>query len=478
MEQNSDSILHSNLFQIAEKANPDDPKVVWVSFKIYNVSNIDSKSCLFLINIKIFYHWIDEKLIGYKKGFLKRDDDTGEYPVQGLFDPGIIVMNGFHLLEIERQFQVVISETGQVKLGIRYRGQARIINMDLKFFPFDAQNLHIVLRPERLDMAVVKMRYLEEESTMDSHTNSEFNIFGFTARRYTTDREASTTHKIYSSIHIIILVQRESGWFVNNLMFSSFILAIVCWATFAMESGRMELTMLALMASIANKFVCGNLTVKVPYRTLLDIYVDASFLTQILTVLCNLVREAYPLHSEKKFQNWEFILLLFQVLWFIIFHIWFSLKLWRYKRHVQKWKVAAQTFSVPFHAHALSEYSGIFTDNAKKQNELAKSYVEELADFIVGDKSSETIEETHLGSHFLDRQKTINNIETKFVNNFFDGQKQDQQKEKSQKSSNYLKESNQLLRNKHSFTGDDSNPLEGSNRASLRVVYSFSGIDD
>jgi hypothetical protein len=474
MEHTSDKDPHGNfhnhIIQIAEKVNREDPKVIWVSFKIYNVSNIDSKKCLFLINIKIFYHWIDENLIGHKKGFLKRDEDTGEYPVPGVFDPGIIIMNGFRLSESERQFQVVNSETGQVKLGIRYRGQARILNMDLRYFPFDAQNLHIVLRPERLDRTMVKMRYLQEESTMDAHTNSEFKIFGFTARRYETDPETSSTHKIYSSLHIVILVQRESGWFVNNVMFSSFILAIVCWATFGMHHGQMELTTLALLAIIANKFVCGNLTVKVPYRTLLDMYVDASFLTQIVTIICNVIRENYPIESKNKLQNWETIMLLFQIVWFGIFHIWLCLKLLKYNQHIQLWKAAAHNISVPFHTHLLTDFSGIFPNYSKKQKEMVRSHAEDTVNVIDGVKNDNILLEHQIGSHYLDRQRTVSQFETRIINK--------NEKEKRVITGNSLKGSNKLLCHQHSYTGDDSNPLEGSNRASLRMVYSFSGVDD
>jgi hypothetical protein len=76
-------------------------------------------------------------------------------------------------------------------------------------------------------------------------------------------------------------------------MISSFVLASVTCVTFAIEVGRMELTMLALLASIENKYVAGERLPKVPYRTLIDKNVDASFMTQIFTVISTVLVENY-----------------------------------------------------------------------------------------------------------------------------------------------------------------------------------------
>jgi hypothetical protein len=48
--------------------------------------------------------------------------------------------------------------------------------------------------------------------------------------------------------------------------------------------GKLDLTNTALLASIAHKFVVGDELPKVPYRTLLDYYVDGCFFLQFLVV--------------------------------------------------------------------------------------------------------------------------------------------------------------------------------------------------
>ena len=49
--------------------------------------------------------------------------------------------------------------------------------------------------------------------------------------------------------------------------------------------GKLDLTNTALVASIAHKFVVGDELPKVPYRTLLDYYVDGCFVLQFIVVI-------------------------------------------------------------------------------------------------------------------------------------------------------------------------------------------------
>jgi hypothetical protein len=197
------------------------------------------------VNIKIFYHWNDEKLIGQKVGPLSTD----ELVILGAFDPDSIIMNDYDLHEVTRDFKLVNSSTGEVKQSIRYNGRAFIMGMDLRHFPFDAQNLKVILRPQRYTKDDVILKYLSEESAMDSLPENER-----TSKWYHTDPKMSSANKVYSCLHIIVFTRREYLWFVNNVMISSFVLASVTCATFAIEVGRMELTMLALLASIENKY--------------------------------------------------------------------------------------------------------------------------------------------------------------------------------------------------------------------------------
>ncbi len=82
------------------------------------------------------------------------------------------------------------------------------MGMDLRHFPFDAQNLKVILRPQRSTKDDVILKYLSEESAMDSLPEHEWKFYGFTSKRYHTDPKMSSANKVYSCLHIIVFARR------------------------------------------------------------------------------------------------------------------------------------------------------------------------------------------------------------------------------------------------------------------------------
>jgi hypothetical protein len=274
------------------------PKIVSISVKIYSISDINCIEVTFQVSIKLFLRWEDPKLIGHKVGRVKPGIEPGEYEIPGLFNPDIQIANEFELHETSRDLRVIDSKTGKVKLSVSYRGKLFMMEMGLKYFPFDAQNLQIILKPHKLDETNVILKYSPDESASDFHPVHEWRFVGFCAKHYRTDPNTSTVGKIYSSLHVVICVQRESGWFVNNILIPTFILTMVSWATFGLYptgeyAVRMDSAVGTILATVANKFVVADSLPKVPYRSLVDIYLDVSFLCQVIAVFATILVSMY-----------------------------------------------------------------------------------------------------------------------------------------------------------------------------------------
>jgi hypothetical protein len=266
------------------------PKLVSISIKIYSISDINCVEATFQASFKLFMRWEDPKLVGQKEGYLKQGAEEGEYEVPGIFNPDIQVTNEFELEETGRELRVLDSSTGRVKLSVAYKGKLFMMEMGLKFFPFDAQNLQIILKPHKLEEQKVVLRYSSDESASDFHPVHEWRFVGFCAKHYRTDPNTSTTNKIYSSLHIVICVQRESGWFINNIIIPTFVLTMVAWATFGLYptgqyAVRMNASVGTILATIENKFAAGDSLSKVPYRSMVDLYIDMSFICQAIAVI-------------------------------------------------------------------------------------------------------------------------------------------------------------------------------------------------
>jgi hypothetical protein len=220
------------------------------------------------------------------------------HEVKGMFDPGVQISNEFELHESHKHFEILNSQTGRVQLSAHYRGKLFMMEMGLTYFPFDAQNLQIILKPHKLDESKVILKYSSEESVSDFHPVHEWRFVGFCAKHYRTDPSTSSTGKIYSSLHVVTCVQRESRWFVNNILIPSFILTVVSWASFGLYPSdeyavRMALAMEIILATLANKFVVAEELPKVPYRSLVDIYLDVSFTCQVIAVFATILVSLY-----------------------------------------------------------------------------------------------------------------------------------------------------------------------------------------
>jgi hypothetical protein len=87
--------------------------------------------------------------------------------------------------------------------------------------------------------------------------------------------------------------------------------------------------------------VAGERLPKVPYRTLIDKYVDASFMTQIFTVISTVLVENYEEKDlwlvGENLNLWFFVI---QASLFTLFHIYFCYELYQYNLEIDESSVA------------------------------------------------------------------------------------------------------------------------------------------
>jgi chromatin remodeling complex protein RSC6 len=147
---------------------------VGIAYKVNCVSDISEVSCTFVIDMKAFFSWKDEKLIGRKNGANINYEEE-----KGLFDPDIVVSNE-HDLKLESSVtKLTDPDTGEVKRTNSYKGTVFLLSMNLKSFPFDCQNLQICFKPYKLPIESVKLvPKPATESAMDHPVIHEWNVKG------------------------------------------------------------------------------------------------------------------------------------------------------------------------------------------------------------------------------------------------------------------------------------------------------------
>jgi hypothetical protein len=264
-----------------------EPKKIYVSYKINLISEINAILSTFLIDVKIFFTWTDEALIGVKK-----INDEEYFGNKKYFDPQIFVTNGHDLNEKSKTIKITNEETGEVKLTVHYVGSVYMTSMNLRLFPFDCQNLQLQLKPYKLPIEdVIFAQRPSADSCIEHHVSHEWNLSGHCMKVYKTDPLTSSVGKQYSTVFITVLTQRKSNWFTANIFIPSFILLLLSWLVYTIDpvniGNRNELALATLTALIANKYVVADQLPKVDYRTMVDFYLDGIFLLQGLTTVSN-----------------------------------------------------------------------------------------------------------------------------------------------------------------------------------------------
>ena len=268
----------------------DQVRNVWVGYKVHGIRNVNAIDCTFSIDFKVFYYFYDAKAVGLKT---KSTIDPDEGKRLGFFEPSIV--NEAELKVMNRVMQVKDGGTGFLKLSVDYRGKLLIPNMSLHLFPFDVQQLRICIKPLNHTIDEVELHAANDDSDVEHHARHEWRILGHCTTTYATNAETYTSDdslcsaaeyapKVYSSLHIIVLVERESDWYVRSIlmpMVSLVVLSMCCYA-FKVDAiaGRMESSVALILTNIAMKFSVGDFMPKVPYRTLCDWYLEVSFFCQ------------------------------------------------------------------------------------------------------------------------------------------------------------------------------------------------------
>ena len=335
-------------------------KKVQVGYKINGIRNVHSIDCMFTVDFKVFYYWTDDKVKG-RKGRLELNEP-------GLFNPELVIDNDAGLQLTHWEFQVKDSKTGLVKLSEYYRGKLMIPNMSLDMFPFDFQNLRICIKPHKKTIDEVELHPLPDECAIEHHARHEWNVIGSRTAMYATNPEHSTTAKVYSALHVIVLVERESDWHVRMIMWPIFLINICALSVYAFPledlAGRMETSVALLLTNVATRFTTSDYMPKVPYSTLCDEILDWCFFFQFIGLVSNpLLYLGWRLGGGKK-ARWTSALglgtvryvelanvamFLIMVFCLITLTSWKNAKLKKHRAEAQEWKRQALPASEPVH---------------------------------------------------------------------------------------------------------------------------------
>merc|ERR1712060_679665 len=101
-----------------------------------------------------------------------------------------------------------------------------------------------------------------------------------------------------------IPIERKPDYYIKNVMCVMAVICFICFFAFAIPSeelgDRLNVVLTMVLAAIAFKLVIGDALPKVPYVTVMDVYLNSLFAIMVLVSIENflesaMLRAKYPL---------------------------------------------------------------------------------------------------------------------------------------------------------------------------------------
>ena len=296
------------------------PRNVYISYAINRIFGIDYVAETFEIDFYLQMLWrVDtetlKKKLNSDRKVLKDEMIVDPkyldwYPVSDFMNAQSVTPHGG-----ENRY---LYKNGFILSDVRYKG-VFYNRMQLKKFPFDDQNLIILLEDFSKTNKELIFRYgtpferpeverdtimIESKEIFETDLNfSEFRL-NQEVNFITTDHlyEYTANRDVYSQAQLILSISRETGFYLSKIISISLLIVIMSWIVFFMGADRIEersgFSITAFLALIGHNFVTNSVLPKIPYLTIMDYITLGASVLIFLTAIENIV--VYLIHVKNK----------------------------------------------------------------------------------------------------------------------------------------------------------------------------------
>ena len=326
------------------------PVILNVSYKINFIADVNTISKTFYMELNLILHWNDPAAVGQKQGLIQNAE------AMGLLSPQLDILQSRAIKIESSTLQVINNKVGKVKASYHYTGNVSIDEMSLVDFPFDHQKLSIRFRSHRLDHTQLILKPSNPVTcVMDYFHIQEWNVLGHYISTSISDSSLSTVGKQYSVASIDILVERDYGWYVNNIYVTCALILLYGFLSFiiAVDSrqAKIDICNTVLVATIANKLVVSTEIPKLKHKTHVESFADACLFTQLGVYVSSFIVEyAYNRFGEESayHTNYACATLLAMIFMYELGKLYLLFK--RRKAYSSEWLKLAQSFHDQVHS--------------------------------------------------------------------------------------------------------------------------------
>ncbi|KAK3786486.1 hypothetical protein RRG08_058542 [Elysia crispata] len=255
---------------------PPEPKNVQIRVVFLRIIDIDTVGQQFEAEVYIEARWTEKKFQGRSMMAL------ADVEFQQCWDPQLKLLNVVGDLDMEKTSMVLRYEPDSISPVLVYMWHVKGVfreRMELQHFPFDVQELSVVLSSS----LPVEHVDLLEEPTYDSSVNlgalqdseewKNYRHVEFTRDVKKREMDSFSKHPV---LVVSAHVKRKLGtyfWNVGLIVFLILALTFTLLAVDPMLNDRLAIIMTLFLTSVAFKLVVRSHLPSIPYLTYMDIYV-------------------------------------------------------------------------------------------------------------------------------------------------------------------------------------------------------------
>jgi hypothetical protein len=289
----------------------DGPVEVQVGFHVYDVTDISEKDETIDFDGAVYLRWMDPRQAydptdyGYSADDYPPGDYTGtpprlyqgDFAVKEVFQgwrPHVKFANG--IADRRRTFMAIgVWPDGMVSYTDHFHAKAET-PMKLRSYPFDRQTLELYLNPYLHQAHEVRLVHTE---WMSGTWQQDAGIAEWTKRGLQIeDRPMEYDHfggyaEVFSQLLVKIDVARRPGHILFSIILPFLVLVSLTWSVFWLGeesvSNRVNISFVGILSVVAYYLVVQDSVPKIPYLTMLDAFMIATFLILAATVVINIV---------------------------------------------------------------------------------------------------------------------------------------------------------------------------------------------
>jgi hypothetical protein len=278
------------------RPDPIRPTEVDVGIYIIDFDDLDERDESFQLDAYLFLTWKDRRL-AFKP--TQPGLDTKEYKIGEIWSPQVRFVN----VELGRNTaynQIQVKSDGTVYYRERFNGTFNS-EMNLKRFPFDRQQLKLILESPLTDKNTLAF------TVDDNKTGKSADAFltGWTLedyRAFIVDRQFDVDPIAVNRYVYEIAVSRSYNSYIWNIIIPSLLIIGISWTVFWSRSfeSNVVIAFSALLCAIAFNIVIAEELPKVAYLTLMNGFISIGYIFLCLSVVQIVIKHNFNVKKKEE----------------------------------------------------------------------------------------------------------------------------------------------------------------------------------